>query len=92
MAIGSDVASLPRLEREHVADLVDRHGAAQRLALAAEPVADLPVEIGQREAADAAFRGAADLRGLHQAVPEALRIDRQVLHAHFNVQESEGPL
>ena len=75
-------AVLARPAREHVADLVDRDRAAERLALRLEPVAHLAVEIGQREAADAALWGGADLRGLHQVVPQTLGIDLQVLRGH----------
>src|SRR6185437_17000648 len=64
------------------ADLVDRDGAAERLALRLEPVAHLAVEIGQREAADAALWGGADLGGLHEVVPQTLGIDLQVLRGH----------
>jgi hypothetical protein len=35
----------------------------------------LPVEIGQREAANAAFCGGADLGGFHQRVPQSPGID-----------------
>ena len=68
-----------RPAREHVADLVDGNGAAERLALRLEPVAHLPVEIGQGEAANAALRRRADFRRLHQRVPKALGVDLQVL-------------
>ena len=65
---------------EHVADFVNRDRAAERLAARLEPVTYLPVEVGQREAANAALRRCADLRRLHQRVPEPLRIDLKVLH------------
>jgi hypothetical protein len=71
---------LARPAREHGADFVDRDSAAERLALRLEPVAHLAVEIGQRQAANAAFRRRADLRGVHQRVPEPLAVDLQVLH------------
>ena len=38
-------------------------------------LASLAVEIGQREPADAALGGGADLRQRHQALPEALAVD-----------------
>src|SRR6202034_3450432 len=60
------ITVLARPPREHVADVVDRDGAAERLALRLEPIAYLAVEVGQRQPADAAFRRAADLRRLHQ--------------------------
>ncbi len=68
-----------RPAHEHVADLIDGDGAAQRLALRLEPIAHLAVEIGQGEPADTAFRRAADLRRLHQRVPQPLWIDGEVL-------------
>ena len=71
---------LARPAREHGADFVDRDGAAERLALRLEPVAHLPVEIGQRQAANAALRRRADLRRVHQRVPKPLAVDLQVLH------------
>ncbi len=64
--------------REHGADLVHRDGAAERLALLAEPVAHALVLIGQGQPANAAFRRAADLGRVHQRVPEPLRIDLQI--------------
>ena len=64
--------------REHGADLVHRDGAAERLALLAEPVAHAPVLVGQGQPANAAFRRAADLGRVHQRVPEPLRIDLQI--------------
>jgi hypothetical protein len=69
--------------REHVADLVDRDRAAEGLTLRLKPVAHLPVEVGQREPTDTALRGGADLRRLHQRVPQPLRVDLQVLHFSF---------
>ena len=46
----------------------------------AEPVAHLPVEISQGQAADAALWGPADFGGLHQPVPKALAVDDKILH------------
>jgi len=66
--------------REHVAHVVDRDGAAERFRLRAKPVAHLPVEIGQRQPADAAFGCRADPRRLHQVAPEAFGIDGEVFH------------
>jgi hypothetical protein len=71
---------LARTAREHRAHVVDRHGAAERLAARLEPVAHLTVEIGQRQTADAALRRAADSGCLHQLAPQPLGIDAQVLH------------
>jgi hypothetical protein len=65
---------------EHIADLVDCDRAAERLTLRFEPIAHLAVEVGQREAADAALRRRADLRRLHQRIPKSLCIDFEVVH------------
>ena len=70
---------LARPAREHIAHVVDRDGAAERLALRLEPIAHLSVEVGQSQAANAAFRRRADLRGLHQAIPKPLGVDLEVL-------------
>jgi hypothetical protein len=65
---------------EHVANLVDRDRAAERLALRFEPIAHLAVEIRQREAADAALRCRADPRRFHQRVPKPLCVYLQIGH------------
>src|SRR4051794_27615162 len=75
-----DVVPLARTARVHRAHVVNCHGAAERLAARLEPVAHLPVGIGQREPADAAPWRATDLGGLHQLAPEPLAVDLQVLH------------
>jgi hypothetical protein len=49
--------------REHRAHVVDGDAAAELFGARLEPVAHLPVEIGQRQPADAALRGAADGSG-----------------------------
>src|SRR3989442_12892433 len=67
----------PREQRTHV---VDRHAAAERLRLCTKPVAYLPVEVGEREPANTAFRRGADRGGLHQAAPQAFGVDLQVAH------------
>src|SRR4051794_20337676 len=72
------VGALAGTAREHVATIIDGDRAADRLAGALEPVTDLAVVIGQREPADAAFRRTAEARRFHQAVPQPLRIDRQI--------------
>ena len=59
--------------REHRAHVVDGDAAAERLGARLEPVAHLPVEIGQRQPADAALGGAADRGGLHRSRPTAAR-------------------
>ena len=69
---------MPGRRAEHVADLVDRDRAAKRLALRLEPVAHLPIEVGQGEPADAALGRAADLRCFHQRVPQPLRVDGEI--------------
>ena len=81
MAIGGTSSRWPGTARKHRAHVVDGDGAAERLRLRLEPVAHLAVEIGERQPADAAFRRGADLGGLHQVAPQALGIDREVLHA-----------
>ena len=63
---------------EDVAELVDLDGAARRLGPAHEEIAALAVEIGERDAADAALLRAADLGQLHQARPQAVGVDLQV--------------
>src|SRR5262249_56314090 len=52
-------------EREHIADLVHADLTAERFALRFEPIAHLAIEVAQREATYAAFRGCADLRRGH---------------------------
>ena len=44
----------------------------------AEQVARLLVEIGQRETADAALLGGADLGHVHEAVPQTVGVDAQI--------------
>jgi hypothetical protein len=75
-----NVGTLPRAPREHRAHVVDRDRAAERLGTRLEPVADLAVEIGQRQPADAALRRRTDAGGLHQVAPQALGVDAEVLH------------
>jgi hypothetical protein len=71
---------LARPTRKHVADFVDRHRAAERLAPLPEPLAHLAVEVGQRQTANAALGRGAKLRCFHQRVPKALGVNLQVLH------------
>ena len=66
-----------RAAREDVADRVDADRAAGLLRPRDEQVACLPVEIGERETAHAALVGRADLREVHQAVPETRTVDAQ---------------
>ena len=71
---------LARAAGEDVADAVDAHRAAGGLAPADEQVAALPVEVGEREPTHAALLGRADLRQLHQGLPQSVAVYRQVLH------------
>jgi hypothetical protein len=71
---------LARSPREDIANRINADRAAGILAPADEQVAALAVEIGEGEAADAAFLGGADFRQLHQALPQPLAIDLEVLH------------
>ena len=58
-------------------------GLAFRLSVAAaglaqpadDDVAALPIEIGEREAANAALRGRTDLREIHQRAPQPRAVD-----------------
>jgi len=63
---------------EDVAELVDLDGTACSLRPAHEEITALAVEIGERDAADAALLRAADLGQLHQARPQAVGVDFQV--------------
>ena len=80
MHSGAQAFDPPGAPREHVADLVDRHGAADRFGCGLEPVPHLSVVIAERQALDAALGGRAEACGLHQRVPEALGVDLEVLH------------
>lgn len=64
---------------EHVAHRIKAHRAARRLAPGLEQRAALRVVIGQRLAVVAACDTRADLRHLHDAVPETVAIDPEVL-------------
>ena len=78
--------------REHVAHAVEAHLAAGRLAPSLEERAALGVFVGQRLAVVAACDAGADLRHLHQAVPEPLAVDLQVLpgggHGHLTLSNT----
>ncbi len=65
----------PRTAHEDVAHLVDRHRATRLLSPTHDQVTPFLVEISQREAANTALRGCADLRHRHQAVPQTLAVD-----------------
>ena len=85
---GRDIASLTRPDSKHVADLIDQDGAAECLALAAEPVPHPAIMIGQRKTADAALFRATDPRCLQKAVPEALRVYGKILHRVISASRS----
>ena len=74
-AMGGSARVLARAPHEDVADLVDGDGHAGLLGPADDEVAALPIEIGQREAANAALRGRADARELHERAPETVTVD-----------------
>ena len=69
------VVVAPRAAGENVAHLVDPDAATGALAPLHEEIPALFVEIGQRQAAAAAFFGGSDLGHLHQAVPKPLAVD-----------------
>ncbi|MNT30515.1 hypothetical protein D3C72_1663130 [compost metagenome] len=69
-----------RAAREDVADGVHAHLAAGLARPAREEVAALAVQVGERDAAHAALLGGAELRELHQRVPEALAVHAQGAH------------
>jgi hypothetical protein len=77
-----EIGAFARPPREHVAELVDRYAAADRLGLAPKPVADRLVLVAQGQPLDAALRGAAVLGGFHEIVPQPLRIDLQIAYHH----------
>jgi hypothetical protein len=63
---------------EDVAHLVDADAATGVFAPFHEQVARLPIEIGQRQPFHTALLGGADLRELHQAVPQPVAVDADV--------------
>ena len=65
---------------EDIADGIHRDGAAGFLAPAHEQVAAFLIQIAGRQAAIAALLGRADLRHLHQAVPQPVAPDLDILH------------
>ncbi len=64
---------------EHVADLVDAHGEPSCLAPGLEEFAAFAIRIRQRLAIVAAGDAGADLRHVHEAVPQTIGIDAHVL-------------
>ena len=85
-----------RTARKNVADRVDTHAATGRLGPAHEQIAPLAIELGERQAAHAAFGRGADARQLHQRVPQALAVHAQGLRSlesvHFNYRFHHNPL
>ncbi len=80
---------------EHVAAIIDRYGAAQGLAGAAETVSHRRSSSRQRQPMDPALLVGADLRRLHQAVPQPLRVDDEIgdrcgLHGTTSILRSTG--
>jgi hypothetical protein len=73
-----DVVTLAGATGKHRSHVVDGDGTAETFGGRLEPVADLAIEIGEGEPANAALRSAADFGGLHQVAPEALGIDAEV--------------
>ncbi|MNM79209.1 hypothetical protein D3C81_911360 [compost metagenome] len=60
---------------EDVADRIDTNAAPGRFAPGHEQVASLAVEVGQRQAADAALGGGAEAREVHQRLPQTRAVD-----------------
>ena len=69
----------PLAPREHVAHRVQTHGATRLLAPALEQGAAFRILVRQGLAVVAARDTGADLRHLHQAVPQPVRVDLEVL-------------
>jgi hypothetical protein len=61
--------------RKDVSDTIDVDRATGGAQPRDDAVATLPVEIRQREAADAALRRCADLREIHQRAPQSRSVD-----------------
>ena len=77
--------------REHVAHLVDRDRAAGGLAPFPEQLARLTVEIGQRQALNAALRRGADFRHFHERIPEPSPVDAHIRQvSHQQLQETSA--
>jgi hypothetical protein len=74
----------PRAAHEDVANLVDGDRQARGLRPAYDEVAPLAVEVGEGQTTDAALRGRADARELHQGGPETVAVDAEggVLGVH----------
>ena len=73
---------------EHGAHAVDAHRQARRLAPALEQVAAFSILIRQCAAIIAAGDAGADLRHVHQTVPQTVAVDRQVLTRRHEVSSS----
>ena len=70
----------PGATGKHIADVIDRDRAANSFRGGLEPIANLLVFIGKRQATYATLCGSAEFCGLHEGVPQTLGIDLQVLH------------
>ena len=75
---GRHILALARARGKHVADLVDLDRAAELFAFRLEPVAHPLVFVRDGEALDAALGCGTEGCGLHQRVPQALRIDGEI--------------
>jgi hypothetical protein len=75
---GGSVLSRPARRAKMLPICVHAHLAAGLARPAREKVAALAVEVGQRDAADAALLGGAERRQFHQRVPEALAVDAEL--------------
>ena len=71
----------PFAPREHITHLIQPHGTTRCLAPALEQVAAFAVFISDGLAVITACDTGADLGHLHQAVPQAIRVDFEVLAA-----------
>ncbi len=102
MAAGHDRGQggvTPGAACKDIPDGVDTDAAPGRLAPVHEQVAGLAVEVGERQAAHAAFDGGAELGEVHQRLPQAVAVDqrgvalegvRKTVHVQSPVRHS-GP-
>ncbi|MCY1515290.1 hypothetical protein D9M68_498710 [compost metagenome] len=85
---GGQIVAQARPAHEDIADGVHAHAAAQLAGPAADQIAPLPVQVGQRQPAHAALVGAADAGQFHQGRPQAVPVDTdaadslQCIHFH----------
>ena len=85
---GKRVRILAGAGGEHGAHAVDAHRQARRFAPALEEAAAFRILIRQRAAIIAAGNAGANLRHIHQTVPQTVAIDRQVLTRRHKVSSS----